>query len=459
MNQVKSTPADGAKRINFLLGRLTVLRSLLRCPPVAKLSELCDAIATGDAMDAAFKYHSMTAEMLDQSNRRVTGDLWRDCVFAELLETPNRFSVLASEGHMDPPVKQAMVQDLRILQELFDLSCELFIDWIVSIAPRTQQNANRQQVTKERDGSIERMALSAWNGGSLIREKQRARSIVEPMPTEGLPSNLETEKWARWGYEDPGERVVYIADEGLAVIYRRFIAEPDWGTLIDSLMEFHRQYGCGEFLRYRIFTATDDGMLGLDDSEAPEWDELICTGKQKEALYANTLRFLHTGRGENALLYGAEGMGKTALVLALTKELPELRLIFLAQRDFASSLETIRSLEGQPFRFIAFMDDLSLSEREYRRLKATFATKRGTSNCLVYATSPICAPDGSFFTLEVPFSTPTYDSFKSIVAGFLPGIGEYEIDMACEQWQKEKEDYSIRAAKRLSERIARARKH
>ena len=122
MKETTASPAESARRITFLLNRLTVLRTLLRTDPAARLVELCDAVAAGDGTAAAARYHSMTAALLDQPTRRVTGDIFKDFLFAEILESSNRFSLMAAAGHSDPPVMLAMEKDLRILQELFALT-------------------------------------------------------------------------------------------------------------------------------------------------------------------------------------------------------------------------------------------------------------------------------------------------------------------------------------------------
>lgn len=456
------TAAEGARRITFLLGRLTVLRSMLRTEPAARLMELCDAIAANDATAGAARYHAMTAALLENPNRRVTGDIFKDFLFAEILESNNRFARLSAAHRSDPPVMLAMEQDLRLVQELFSLECDTLIDWIGSVnKKKTQRESAVPSATPRKPSNEERitgMAGSAWGGGFFQKDRARAR-IPEPEATVDLPDELELSHWVRWEYDDPGERVTYAADDGLAVIYRRFLAEEDWGKLVVPLAEFHRQFGSGEFLHYRAFVAADDGMEGMDLSEFPSWDDIVVSDNQKERLYANTLRFLHTGEGENALLYGSGGMGKSSLVLALAKELPELRFVFLAQRDFADCMETLSRLKEQPFRFIAFLDDLSLSEREYRRLKAAVKSRLFRGNSLLYATSDQRPSDSSVFGLELGFDTLSEQSFLRAVQKALEEnsveLDEETVRSACRRWQDEQGELTLRAAARLATALAR----
>lgn len=453
------TPADGAKRVAFLLGRLTVLRSLLDTKPALCLMELCDAIASGNATLSATRYHAMTATLLSSEDRRVTGDMFKDFLFAQLLESDNRFATLAAAHRTDPPVMLAMEKDLRIVQELFTLTCQQLIDWICAIngaapaaAPAPQRPDNEDNITS--------MAASAWGGSPINIHEHRRRSPILPIPAPQLPNELEPDTWVRWEYDDPGERVTYVADSGLAVVYRQFLAEEDWGKLVTPLWEFHRQYGSGPFLRYRSFTGGDDGLYGMDTADFPVWDEITASNGQKERLYANTLRFLHTGKGENALLYGPSGMGKSSLVSALVNELPELHFVFLVYRDFNSAMATLSRLSAQPFRFIAFLDDLTLSDREYRRLKAAVKSTLNLKNVLLYATATNPPADSSVFGLELGFHMLEYDEFVRQVTDEIHRSGADvdpgDIESACSRWSEDRGELTLRAGTRLAENIMRS---
>ncbi len=452
------TAADGARRITFLLGRLTVLRSMLRTEPAAKLMELCEAMAAGDAAASAARYHAMTAALLENPNRRVTGDIFKDFLFAEVLESSNRFARLCAAHRTDPPVMLAMEQDLRMVQELFGLECGTLIDWIGSITRRADPIAPPPARRPSAEERITGMASTAWGGGFFQKDRARSR-VPEPEATAPLPDELELSSWVRWEYDDPGERVTYEADDGLAVIYRQFLAAEDWGALVEPLAGFHREYGSGEFLHYRAFVATDDGLQGVELDSFPSWDDIVVSHNQKERLYANTLRFLHTGRGENALLYGAGGMGKSSLVLALAKELPELRFVFLAQRDFSDCMATLAGLSEQPFRFLAFLDDLSLSEREYRRLKAAVKSRLYGGNSLLYATADQRPRDSSVFGLELGFEMLPAPDFARAVQKELDranaAVDPNAVQEACRRWEAERGELSLRAAGRLAEALLR----
>jgi hypothetical protein len=97
-----------------LLEQLTVLRGILHTEPVNRLLDLIDAVAAKDTQDAQSCFYALTAALLSAEARRVTGDIWKDFLFSQLIEVPNRFSELAAQGVVDPPVQAAMERDLAL---------------------------------------------------------------------------------------------------------------------------------------------------------------------------------------------------------------------------------------------------------------------------------------------------------------------------------------------------------
>lgn len=467
-----------SERLLLLMGRLTVLRSATQTLPMAHLTALCDALVEGNAVEAVYEYHAMTAALLEASSRRVTGNIWKDFLFAQLLEVPNRFAQLAAAGSPDPPVASAMGHDLKLLQELFDLDSASLIDCIESLSlrrnePRQKERSQAERLRSndkwmQREERISRMASSAWGLGRLEGNIPAAEPkapppapIHRPVAAE-LPPELDLTEWIHWQYDEPARPIDYVADEALALLYRQFLASEDWGALTDTLQEFHTHYGCGEFLRYRLFAAFTGRMYGMEDEHSPAWDAVLSVGQQKELLYANILRFLHTGKGQNTLLYGADGMGKTSLLLALTDELPELRLVMLPP-----SMENIHdimlSMSKQPFRFLALVDDTAMDPESYRRLKAATTLNRSFSNILLCATSIEQAPDSSVFSLQIAFPMPSFEEFCRVVYGLASSrvseISRQKAQDACEAHRQRSADFSIRAAIATADQLVRWHQH
>jgi hypothetical protein len=112
----------------------------------------------------------------------------------------------------------------------------------------------------------------------------------------------------------------------------------------------------------------------------------------RDTLLANTQRFAHGLPANNALLWGARGMGKSSLVKAVHGEVAGLRLVEIHREDIKSLphlLAYLRAARG--LRFILFCDDLSFEtlDTSYKSLKAVLegGIEGRPANVLFYATS------------------------------------------------------------------------
>jgi predicted AAA+ superfamily ATPase len=119
----------------------------------------------------------------------------------------------------------------------------------------------------------------------------------------------------------------------------------------------------------------------------------------RDILLENTLQFARGYAANNALLWGARGMGKSSLVKALhghvaaRKEpgLKRLVLIEIAREDIESLPRLMRIIAAEDARFIVFCDDLSFDrdETSYKSLKTILdgGLEGRPENVLFYATS------------------------------------------------------------------------
>jgi uncharacterized protein len=121
----------------------------------------------------------------------------------------------------------------------------------------------------------------------------------------------------------------------------------------------------------------------------------------RDMLIENTERFAKGLPANNALLWGARGMGKSSLVKAShatvntthTKDkgwLP-LKLVEIHREDIESLPNLMTITRGSPFRFIVFCDDLSFDndDTSYKSLKAVLegGIEGRPDNVILYATS------------------------------------------------------------------------
>jgi len=115
--------------------------------------------------------------------------------------------------------------------------------------------------------------------------------------------------------------------------------------------------------------------------------------RPRDLLLANTERFARGLPANNALLWGARGMGKSSLVKAVHGALATkgLKLVEINREDIESLPQLLAALRARPFRFIVFCDDLSFDglDASYKSLKT--ALEGGLAgrpqNVVFYATS------------------------------------------------------------------------
>jgi len=121
--------------------------------------------------------------------------------------------------------------------------------------------------------------------------------------------------------------------------------------------------------------------------------------RMRDILMENTERFARGLPANNALLWGARGMGKSSLVKAahaavnasLDAKKGLLKLIEIHREDIESLPELMSLLRGAPYRFLVFCDDLSFDGEDttYKSLKAVLegGIEGRPDNVILYATS------------------------------------------------------------------------
>ncbi|KQT51114.1 AAA family ATPase [Devosia sp. Leaf420] len=117
----------------------------------------------------------------------------------------------------------------------------------------------------------------------------------------------------------------------------------------------------------------------------------------RDLLLTNTEQFARGHGANNALLWGARGMGKSSLVKAIhgditsREDFERLVLIEIAREDLETLPQLMRTIAGAPARFIVFCDDLSFDsgETSYKSLKTILdgGLEGRPDNVLFYATS------------------------------------------------------------------------
>lgn len=151
-------------------------------------------------------------------------------------------------------------------------------------------------------------------------------------------------------------------------------------------MEWHSTYAA-------IYRAKKDILKAVAELDEVSLGELIGIESQKEALLANTQRFLEGKSFHHALLWGARGTGKSSLIKAVFNEFKEqnLRLVQIDKADLHALPEIIDELRELRFKFIIFCDDLNFEKGDeaYKFLKPLLegSIEKTPANIVLYATS------------------------------------------------------------------------
>jgi uncharacterized protein len=122
---------------------------------------------------------------------------------------------------------------------------------------------------------------------------------------------------------------------------------------------------------------------------------LIGVDRSRDTLLENTVQFAQGLPANNALLWGARGMGKSSLVKAVHADIQArglpLKLVELQREDLPSVARLLNLLRARSERFVLFCDDLSFShdDQHYKSLKAVLdgGIEGRPENVLFYATS------------------------------------------------------------------------
>jgi hypothetical protein len=145
------------------------------------------------------------------------------------------------------------------------------------------------------------------------------------------------------------------------------------------------------------FVWQPDGRLSpVPKVSRVDLDLLQGIDRMRDILIENTERFASGLPANNALLWGARGMGKSSLVKAAHASVNassggKLKLIEIHREDIETLPALMTQLRGSPYHFIVFCDDLSFdgNDTSYKSLKAVLegGIEGRPDNVILYATS------------------------------------------------------------------------
>jgi len=145
-----------------------------------------------------------------------------------------------------------------------------------------------------------------------------------------------------------------------------------------------------------LWAAEPDRLVPVAKVSRVELALLVGIDRARDTLMENTLRFARGLPANNALLWGARGMGKSSLVKAVHAKVNAdrpgaLALVEIHREDIPSLPGLLHRLRGAERRCVLFCDDLSFDDADtsYKSLKAVLegGIEGRPENVLFYATS------------------------------------------------------------------------
>ena len=143
-----------------------------------------------------------------------------------------------------------------------------------------------------------------------------------------------------------------------------------------------------------VWHVSPDRLQPVADVNRVDVALLIGIDRSRDTLLENTRQFARGLPANNALLWGARGMGKSSLVKAVHAEVSAnhpLKIVEVQREDLPSIGRLLTLLRIASHRFVLFCDDLSFShdDQHYKSLKAVLdgGIEGRPDNVVFYATS------------------------------------------------------------------------
>lgn len=165
----------------------------------------------------------------------------------------------------------------------------------------------------------------------------------------------------------------------------------------DVVTAYYIHYGAGKYGLYTAFYIDGNSesakLIPIKRIENTRLADLWGYEEQKRQLTENTDGFIAGRGGNNTLLFGDSGTGKSTCIRALVNEYGDkgLRMVEITRHAFVHLKKIAEELSKRNYWFILYIDDLSFEEFEveYKYFKAVIEGGLCPSpkNMLIYATS------------------------------------------------------------------------
>lgn len=246
-----------------------------------------------------------------------------------------------------------------------------------------------QNIKRMAEQELEYLQAIASFSGNTIRELLSKKNGIDKDLIENLPD------WEGIYSDLKGKTGGQRAERAGLISYFNRLSH--WEHGLERLCRFYLVNGVGLFGVYhtlRWIRKNGEGeLIGAKNTDQVQLEQLYEYEQEQAKIIQNTEQFLKGYPGNNVLLYGDRGTGKSSTIKALINKYwtKGLRLIEIQKQDLADFPQVISLLANRPQKFILFIDDLSFSENEgeYREMKALLegGVESRPKNVLVYATS------------------------------------------------------------------------
>ncbi len=146
-----------------------------------------------------------------------------------------------------------------------------------------------------------------------------------------------------------------------------------------------------------VYDAESKSLRAVDHVAAPDIGLLMGIDRAKNTLLENTKRFANGFSANNALLWGARGMGKSTVIKAIHRAIVHEKgaqapaLVEIHREDISALPALLGKLRKSDRLFIVFCDDLSFNrpDQDFKALKSVLegGLEGRPENVIFYATS------------------------------------------------------------------------
>ena len=168
----------------------------------------------------------------------------------------------------------------------------------------------------------------------------------------------------------------------------------DMGSLYKERLQNIGKYGYGIFSASGMFRLSDEKEIEpIMSADKTTMSQFIGYEAERQKVVDNTKAFIQNRPAANVLLCGDAGAGKSSTVKAVANAFFDegVRLIELRKDQLRYLPDVMGKINGNPLKFIIFIDDLSFNKNDdnFSMLKAALegSASATADNAVIYATS------------------------------------------------------------------------